>query len=53
MGNNLRTDWRIIWAIALKDIGDALKNKVIWSTIVTVVLTSVGPATWDPAETAQ
>jgi ABC-type Na+ efflux pump permease subunit len=29
---------RIIWAIAAKDIGDALKNKVIWSTIVTVLL---------------
>lgn len=32
---------RIIWAVALKDVGDALKNKVIWSTIVMVVLTVV------------
>ena len=38
MGSNLRTNWRVIWAIAAKDIGDALKNRVIWSTIVTVVL---------------
>lgn len=35
---NLGTSIRIIWAVALKDINDALKNKVIWSTIVTVIL---------------
>ena len=38
MSTHLRANWRIIWAIAAKDIGDALKNRVIWSTIVTVVL---------------
>ncbi len=38
MGSNLHTNWRIVWAIAAKDIGDAFKNKVIWSTIMTVVL---------------
>jgi len=38
MRSDLRADWRIIWAVAAKDIGDALKNRVIWSTIVTVVL---------------
>jgi len=38
MRSNLDTNWRIVWAIAAKDIGDALKNKVIWSTIVIVVL---------------
>ena len=30
MSDNLRTDLRIIWAVAAKDIGDALKNRVIW-----------------------
>ncbi len=29
---------RIVWAVAAKDIGDALKNKVIWSTLVMVLL---------------
>jgi ABC-type Na+ efflux pump permease subunit len=38
MGSNLRANLRIIWAIAAKDISDALKNKVIWSTLVTVLL---------------
>jgi len=35
---NLTESVRVIWAIAVKDIGDALKNRVIWSTIVTVLL---------------
>jgi ABC-type Na+ efflux pump permease subunit len=34
----MKTHLRIIWAVAAKDIGDALKNRVIWSTIVMVVL---------------
>lgn len=34
----MNTHLRVIWAIAAKDITDALKNKVIWSTIVTVLL---------------
>jgi len=34
----MKTHLRIIWAIAAKDIGDAFKNKVIWSTIVMVIL---------------
>jgi ABC-type Na+ efflux pump permease subunit len=34
----MNTHLRILWAIAAKDIGDALKNRVIWSTIVMVLL---------------
>jgi ABC-2 family transporter protein len=35
---NWRAGLRITWAIAAKDIGDALKNRVIWSTILMVLL---------------
>lgn len=38
MSTRLSSNLRIIWAIAAKDIGDALKNRVIWSTIVMVLL---------------
>lgn len=38
MIGNRRTHWRIIWAIAAKDIGDALKNKTVLTTIVSVFL---------------
>jgi ABC-type Na+ efflux pump permease subunit len=38
MSDNLRAHLRIIWAVAAKDIADALKNRVIWSTILMVVL---------------
>lgn len=38
MSDNLRADLRMIWAVAAKDITDALRNRVIWSTILTVLL---------------
>ena len=31
---NVRANWRIIWAIALKDIGDAIKNKTTLSIML-------------------
>jgi ABC-2 type transport system permease protein len=34
----LRANVRIIWAIAAKDITDALKNRLIWTTVVMVFL---------------
>ena len=32
--NNLRANWRIIWAIAIKDIGEAVKNRTILSSVI-------------------
>lgn len=36
--NRLSTDGRIIGAVAAKDLGDAFKNKAIWSTLLMVLL---------------
>jgi len=36
--NDWRTKLRIIWAVAMKDISDAVRNKAIISSMVSVLI---------------
>jgi ABC-2 type transport system permease protein len=46
----LREGLRVVWAIAAKDIGDGVKNKMLISAVATVILVvamyTIGPALW-------
>ena len=46
--NDLRTKLRIIWAVATKDITDAVRNKAIISTMISVLMI-VAMYQWGPA----
>ena len=45
--NDLRTKLRIVWAVATKDITDAVRNKAIISTMISVLMI-VAMYQWGP-----